>query len=109
MPKIIPRDRSKLRKHRRIQRLTVRFVHALPQWPELVQEARSYHGQLVHKDQVIAFARHTYTNYESLCRRLHRSVSGFVNQQQAAEFKRQANQLIAAHYSSRSAHDDHLD
>ncbi len=72
---------------------TVKLTRALPSWNQLHAEACQYHGKTeMDSWRVIAYIRHTYTNYDMLCGKVKEASA--VNKEICATYKRQANKLI---------------
>lgn len=84
---------QRMQKQRRMFSESVRFIKPLPSFAQLHREACTYHNtKTLRANQVIAYARHTYTNYDSLCKRL-RTV-GFLAKEICEGYHKQANDLI---------------
>lgn len=85
--------KQRMQKQRRLFGESVRFIKPLPSFVQLHQETCAYRGtNSVRVNQVIAYARHTYTNYDTLCKRL-RTV-GFLAREICDGYHNQANNLI---------------
>jgi len=89
-------DRQMLIDQNRRDRLfqkTVKFTRPLPSYQQLHAEACRHHGEShMASWRVIAYARHTYTNYDMLCGKV--KLPNLINKEICAGYKRQANNLI---------------
>jgi hypothetical protein len=89
-------DRQMRVQQSRLDRLfqkTVKLTKPLPSYQQLHTEACRYHGEFSMQSwRVIAYARHTYTNYDMLCGKV--KVASAINSEICAGYKQQANDLI---------------